>query len=188
VPADEALELAETPPLDWTVLADTVSRAGCARQYEASPAECEAVARFLGITAVNRLALTCRLSRRDSDRILMRGTLKAEAVQACVVTCDPVVTDIDDEVEVEFWPEADSASEGAEPEIDVSIEDAEPPSVIQNGRVELGALTVELLGIRLDPYPRAPGAEFDASAGMTHSRTGASGPFAALASLKKSPD
>ncbi len=187
MPADDALETLEAPPLDWTVLADTVSRAGCARQFEAAPDECAAVARFLGITAVNRLALTCRLSRRDGDRILVRGTLKAEAVQACIITCDPIVTEIDEEVEVEFWPEADLAGEGGEPEIDVNIDEAEPPSAIQNGRVELGALTVELLGIRLDPYPRAPGAEFDASTGLTHSRTGASGPFAALAALKKSP-
>jgi hypothetical protein len=67
-----------------------VSRAGSARQFEASLDECAAVARFLGIVAVNRLALTCRLSRRDGDRILVRGTLKAEAVQACIITCDPV--------------------------------------------------------------------------------------------------
>jgi hypothetical protein len=188
VPADDALDPQEALPLDWTVLADTVSRAGLSRQYKASPAECEAVARFLGIMAVKRLALTCRLSRRDSGRILMRGTIQAEAVQACVITCEPVVTEISDEAEVEFWPEEDFTPEEGEPDISLSAEDAEPPSPILNGRVELGALTVELLGIRLDPYPRAPGAEFHTPASEGSSRSGATGPFAALAALKKSPD
>jgi hypothetical protein len=166
------------------VLADNVSRAGVSREYKATAADCTAVAEYLGIQAVNRLSLTCRLSRRDSGRIRVRGTLEAEAVQACVVTCEPVTETVREDVEADFAAEPDE--ESGETDLHVCMDDTGPPELMTSGRVELGALAVELLSLSLDPYPRAPGAEFRAPA--DDKDAAAASPFAALSALKRSAD
>jgi hypothetical protein len=48
------------------------------------------------------------------------------------------------------------------------------------GRIDLGALATEFLMLAIDPYPRKPGATFEAPAADPGGH-----PFAALAALKK---
>ena len=35
----------------------------------------------------------------------------------------------------------------------------DPPEQIENGEIDLGETIVQYLGVAIDPYPRAPGAE-----------------------------
>ena len=62
-----------------------------------------------------------------------------------------------------------------------ALETDDPPEAIRDGVIDLGAVATEFLLLGLDPYPRKPGAVFDAPpAGDPKSH-----PFAALAALKK---
>ena len=45
-----------------------------------------------------------------------------------------------------------------------TLDGADPPDEIGNGRIDLGALTAEFLALGLDPYPRKPGVSFGESA------------------------
>ena len=44
-------------------------------------------------------------------------------------------------------------------EIIITLDD-ESPDLIENGQIDLGQYAVEQLALRLDPFPRKPGAEF----------------------------
>ena len=51
---------------------------------------------------------------------------------------------------------------------DVAADD--PPEVLHDGAVDLGAVATEFLLLGIDPYPRKPGAVFDAPAGRRSGR------------------
>jgi hypothetical protein len=77
-----------------------------------------------------------------------------------------------------FLPEVAPATDA----VDLQVFDTdEPPEAIRDGVIDLGAVATEFLLLGLDPYPRKPGAVFEAPpAGDPVSH-----PFAALAALKK---
>ena len=62
-----------------------------------------------------------------------------------------------------------------------ALEAEDPPEALRDGVIDLGAVATEFLLLGIDPYPRKPGAVFDAPPAGDP----ASHPFAALAALKK---
>jgi hypothetical protein len=60
------------------------------------------------------------------------------------------------------------------------VDTVEPPEPLQDGAIDLGAVATEFLILAVDPYPRRPGAVFDAPPAGDP----AAHPFAALAALK----
>lgn len=114
---------------------------------------------------------------RQGARVHVTGQVKAKVGQTCVVTLEPVETDVDEHVDLSFAPTA-TAIPGRE--IEVKLEQ-EPPEPLTGGTVDLGALATEFLVLGIDPYPRKPGAEFGSL------KVGDDGPrhFAALEALKK---
>jgi hypothetical protein len=98
-----------------------------------------------------------------------------------VVTLDSVVNDINEAIDLTFAPPHKPVSEAAEVDIDAaqSSEDVEP--LIGNA-VDLGVLATEFFVLGIDPYPRKPGAAFEAPGGAADP---ASHPFAGLAALHK---
>jgi uncharacterized metal-binding protein YceD (DUF177 family) len=138
----------------------------------------DAVAAAAGVAAMPNLQASFDLVRIGADGVRLAGRVQATVVQNCVVTLDPLENRIDEAVELVFLPEpagpADAA--GLQP-----IEGEEPPEVLVNGTVDLGAIAVEFVLLGIDPYPRKPGAVFEAAPAGDPS----SHPFAALAALKK---
>ena len=65
--------------------------------------------------------------------------------------------------------------------IDAASADEEPEPLIGNA-VDLGLLATEYFILGIDPYPRKPGAAFDAPKAAADA---AGNPFAALAALQK---
>jgi uncharacterized metal-binding protein YceD (DUF177 family) len=74
-------------------------------------------------------------------------------VQACVVTLEPVQSDI----ETQFARLYSSQVRDEPSQIDRDLERDEP-DLIENGQIDLGELVAEELALALDPYPHAPGA------------------------------
>ena len=52
------------------------------------------------------------------------------------------------------------ARDDAEIDIEVLLNEEEPPEPIVDGTIDLGGVTLEFLALALDPYPRKPGVEF----------------------------
>jgi hypothetical protein len=107
-------------------------------------------------------------------------------VQPSVVTFEPVTQDIDEVIDRVFLPEPQAQKPTPGSEVFVDIDDDDFPDHIDGPEVDLSALLTETLALGIDPYPRQPGESLD-SLGLN---LGAeeTGPFAALAKLKKSTD
>jgi hypothetical protein len=142
------LAVADIPArgLDITVEADAQERASIAAAFELS-----AVLSLVGRYHVGA-------SKKGAHAA---GKIEARIRQVCVVSLEPFEASIEEPVDLAFAPEPPRhdarAPRGGE--ITVSLEDEDPPEPIINGKIDLGAVTLEFLALGLDPYPRKPGVE-----------------------------
>jgi hypothetical protein len=138
----------------------------------------DAIAKATGLAALPRLEAGFDLTRQGSDGLRAVGRVSATVVQNCVVTLEPIESEIDEAVDLVFLPDVAPQTDAVDLQ---ALEAGEPPEAIRDGVIDLGAVATEFLLLGLDPYPRKPGAVFEAPpAGDPTSH-----PFAALAALKK---
>ena len=140
-----------------------------------------ALARELGIRGLRSLRLRGRAEPSGRDDWRLVAHLGATVVQECVVTLDPVVTRIEEEVERLYVADLPAPPE---PEAEMPDDAVEPlPAAI-----DLMAVAREALALALPAYPRAPGAELEqarfAADGVEPMSDEAARPFAGLAALR----
>ena len=154
----------------------------------ANPEERANLARRFGLAQLGSLVATVSLARNVTGDISLSGRFKAEVVQACVVTLEPVPATIEARFARFYSPSAPSGVETLD-EVFLDPEaDDEPPEPLDGGFVDVGEVVAEALGLEIDPFPRAPGAVFAAAApepSETAKNPEKSGPFAVLAKLKQ---
>ncbi len=63
------------------------------------------LAKLWEVLSVEKLAADLKISRWKRDGIRVKGNVRAKIVQACVVTLDPVESEIDENFEHIFIPE-----------------------------------------------------------------------------------
>jgi uncharacterized metal-binding protein YceD (DUF177 family) len=142
-----------------------------------------ALAAELGLLDLPMLRFAGTLAPEGRQDVTLSGRLEARAVQACVVTLDPVPSAVSEDVVIRYLAEAPSSvAEEMEMPEDTGVEDL--PEVI-----DVAAVAAEALILALPLYPRAPGAELGAveaappgAAPLAEDRPN---PFAALAALKE---
>ncbi len=137
-----------------------------------------AIAKFVDLPQVPRLEAEFELTRYARNGMRVVGRVSATVEQTCVITLEPMLSEVEELVDLVFMPASEIASR-VDPEDD-ALED--PPELLQDGTVDLGAVVTEFLVLGIDPYPRKPGAVFEAP---QDGGTGTDHPFAKLAALKK---
>jgi uncharacterized metal-binding protein YceD (DUF177 family) len=138
-----------------------------------------AIAKVAGLCDLPRLEANFDVSRQGRGGLRVAGRIAATVTQTCVVTLDPVANEVAEDVDLLFVPQASVAEAGgAATKRNEREYEMEP---LTGGVVDLGALATELLILGLDPYPRMPGAVFQAPEETAASE----GPFSALAALQK---
>lgn len=167
----------------------------------AEPDELEGLAAADGLPAIQKLEAEFKIARQGKE-IRVTGEVRARVTQECVVTLEPFESEIIEPVDVRFAfapaplpPEprggermsrrraAAQAERRVSPAPDFPAHDEDdPPDPIVDGRIDLGALAAEFMALGLDPYPRKPGARFEALQGDEEPPES---PFARLARLKK---
>lgn len=166
-------------PWHAAVLVVEIPEQGLHRELEAGAAERAAIASLAGLRDLPQLAASFDLTPAGGGRIRVHGRISAQAEQTCVVTLEPLTSEIDADVDVMFSPDAAQAAGRPEEDDDAPVDD--PPEPIVGGQIDLGALAAEFLILALDPYPRKPGAVFEP---VVQPVDPADHPFAALAALK----
>ena len=176
---------------------------------EADPEERAALAALDAIPAIHALKATFKVARHGKFLRVM-GEVRARVAQTCVVTLEDFDSEIVEPMDVRFAeppprmvepkrePEgrasrrraetlraeasrAEAARKAAPAPAALEEEgDEDPPDLIVDGRIDLGALAAEFLALWLDPYPRKPGAAFEPG----EEEAGRDSPFAALARLR----
>lgn len=159
-----------------------IGSSGLVRQEVASDRERAAIAEALGLLELRRLEAEMEIERKG-EVVAIEGRIRAESVQACVATLVPVVQRIDEKFSRRVRRAAPAAQHGKPTEVVVSPDESgdDPPDLIVGDRIDLGAILVEELALLIDPYPRAPGAEF--AGPRDEDDTAEDSPFAVLKTL-----
>lgn len=169
--------------LRWTHAVASIPDKGLAQDRAATEAECAAVGAALGILACRSLRARYRIAPRGTGVYRLSGRVVADVEQACVVTLEPVAERIEAELSVLLRPAArrqDDALDITDPFDEDEVEE------IESGTIDVGRIVYEEIASRLDPYPRAPGADFDwKDEAASENDEEKENPFAKLAALRK---
>jgi uncharacterized protein DUF177 involved in 23S rRNA accumulation len=144
------------------------------------------VARVAGLRDLPRLEASFEVRRERRHGLHVVGQVSATVGQTCVVTLEPLVNEVQENVDLLFMPRPASVPHVEDDDpggTGQAIADETEPLI--GGRIDLGALATEFLILGLDPYPRKPGAVFQPPPDFA--REG-DGPFVALGDLKKGQD
>jgi uncharacterized metal-binding protein YceD (DUF177 family) len=162
---------------------DAVPPEGVTVRLQASSEECRALAARFGLVELTGLSGEIRVEPVGSNpTFLVTGRLAADAVQACVVTLEPVPAKVEAEFDRLFSRDLPAESDG---EVEIDAE-AETPEPLVEGRLDLGEILAQELSLALDPYPRAPDADRHlAKFGGEPSGGGTRSPFGVLAGLRR---
>ncbi|AWM07922.1 YceD family protein [Bradyrhizobium symbiodeficiens] len=156
----------EPDPWRVPVLVAQIPDTGLHRKLEASAAERQAMAETGGLREVLSAQADFDVVPRSGGRVQVTGSVRARIGQTCVVTLDPIESEVDEEVDLTFAPEAEArrlADLIAERRDDEDpSEVADPPEPIVNGIIDLGRLATDALFLAIDPYPRKEGVVFEA--------------------------
>jgi uncharacterized metal-binding protein YceD (DUF177 family) len=154
-------------------------------QHLAADAQARAaIARLAGLPEISRLEADVEAIPHGKDGIRVTGRVSATVTQTCVVTLEPMQSEIDEAIDVLYLR---NLQQGSGPDRGHSEEELgkigdERIEPLLGDAIDLGAVATEFLILGIDPYPRRADAEFAPPAPEQPS----DGPFAALAALKKS--
>ncbi|MGL4974400.1 MAG: YceD family protein [Bosea sp. (in: a-proteobacteria)] len=178
----------KTPPLPLSrpVGIETIRPSGLSVKVDGTAEECAAIARSFRLPSVEQLHAEFRLERKG-DRVTVTGNVAANLHQTCIVSLEAFPVTFKEDVTLTFLPEEDvnaliakmEAEEGDDEALESRDPDRIPDPIIDN-TIDLGAVACEFLSLGLDPYPRKPGAVFEAES----AKVGSISPFSALEKLK----
>ena len=159
----------------WSVVValDDIPETGLHTEMEAPEPVRADLAKLAGLRELPRLSAVFDLTPRRGG-VHVTGQVNAHLGQTCVVTLEPIESDLTESIDLVFAPAAQAQDK------DLKWDD-EPPEMLADGKIDLGAIATEFLLLGIDPYPRKVGAEF---APVKADYAGAR-PFAALEALKK---
>jgi hypothetical protein len=138
-----------------------------------------ALAAEIGVEEVISLEASL-LIRRWLDGMELTGELRAVVTRICGISLDAFDETIDEPLLLRFVPAGSPHAAAAQArEIIVDPGEPDPPEPVAGDGVDLAAVLTEQLALALDPFPRKPGARFEAPGTEKEFS-----PFAALARLK----
>ena len=94
------------------------------------------------------------------DGAELRARWSADVQQTCSVSAEPFDSTLSGDFSVRAVPAGSRAAPSPDAEISVDPDAEDPPDVLEGEALDVGAYLVEALALELDPFPRAPGAEF----------------------------
>jgi uncharacterized metal-binding protein YceD (DUF177 family) len=172
----------------WRVFVpvERIPDTGLHREIEADEATRAAMAGIAGLREIAYVRAAFDLKPRSGGQVHVTGRVEARVGQNCVVTLEPLESDIDEEVDLTFAPVAQipeiAKAEDDDGDSAADMTDALEP--IENGVIDLGRLASDMLYLAIDPYPRKEGAVFEPQVAASDPEDH---PFAALKSLRVTP-
>ncbi len=165
-----------------TVAIEDVPEGGLHVDIEADPHTRSALARAAGLRELKRLHASFDVERQGPRALHISGEVSATVGQNCVVTLEPVESELNETVDLVFAPGTQAREAMSGRSATVGFEEAEPPEPMIGWTVDLGAVATEFFLLGIEPYPRKEGAVFEQPVAPEDA---AARPFAALEALKK---
>ena len=150
-------------------------------RLSADERERRALADVWNIEGVNSLTAELQIARWKRDGVRIKGQVSGEIVQACIVTLEPVVSTIEQEIDQIFVPEGSKLARIVADGVGEMVLDPDGPDLPETfvgDTIDAGALGI-------DPYPKKPGAEFAAHIESADEEDRKPSPFAVLKDWKK---
>jgi uncharacterized metal-binding protein YceD (DUF177 family) len=171
--------MADAPEFSRPFPIDHVGPAWQSQHIAASPAERAALAARFELLDLPSLTAEVKLRRVRAGRYIEASLhIKAEVVQSCVLSLEPVAAALDESAIELYGPIGGGAAAAEE-----VLVDPDSPEPIEGPSLDLGEIVAQHLALSLDPYPRAPGALGPApEPGGPEERPS---PFQGLAALKR---
>lgn len=144
----------------------------------ANEAECANLAKRFAIPAVKRLEASFELVA-DGAVVHAKGTIRADIVQSCAVSGDHLAVTLSEPVTLRFVP---PRAYNPDAEIELAAEDLDEVEYEGTG-FDLGEAVAQSLALAIDPFLEGPNAARVRAEVLEAQEP--SGPFAALAKLKK---
>lgn len=178
----------ETIPFSYAVKVGHVSANPIEVKITADAAECRALAEQWDLLGVKAFSAEMQIQRWKKDGVRLKGRVRAAIVQACVVTLEPVETELDEPIDAVFVPEGSKLArapvvEGGEMLLDPDGPDS--PEIFHGDTIDAGMVAAEYAAMAIDPYPRKEGVVFSAHVESTEADDRKPSPFAALKDWKK---
>jgi uncharacterized metal-binding protein YceD (DUF177 family) len=148
------------------------------RRLVADEAARGAIAEALDLVSLDRLEADLT-ARGWFDGVAIEGRWSAEIVQICGVELEPFSTALEGEFSLRAVPAGSAHAPDPDAEIVVDPDADDPPDVLEGDVIDLGGYVFEHLALEIDPFPRRPGAVFEAP-----EPTRESSPFDVLKTLK----
>jgi uncharacterized metal-binding protein YceD (DUF177 family) len=171
-------------PLSHLYNLGRLGKAGDTVKFAADADQRAAIAAWSGVLSLEAFAVTVEVKKLGPTGFRLDYRLAVQVTQACVVTLEPVPEPLarDFSRELHFVgntrrPDSESGSDAV---LDPGTE--EGPEEIESLHYDLAGPALEEYSLALNPYPRAPGAEFSPGSEPPEARDN---PFAVLEALKK---
>ena len=140
------------------------------------------IAKIVGLRDLPRLMASFDITHEGTAALRIAGEVSATVGQNCVVTLEPIESEISEGIDLLFASHAKGSIADSEGKITLDFNDPDSTEPIREGVIDLGAVATEFLLLGIDPYPRKEGAVFDAPKAPEDP---SKNPFAALEALKK---
>ncbi len=161
-------------PVTVTLKANDAERAGLARIWE--------------VDSVESLEADLHIARWKKDGVRIKGEVRADITQSCVVTLEPVKSHIRESIEQVFVPEGSKLARhmlNEDGEMILDPEGADLPETFSGDSIDAGVLVCEFVALAIDPYPRKQGVVFEPRVEADGSDDKEPSPFAVLKDWKK---
>jgi uncharacterized metal-binding protein YceD (DUF177 family) len=139
---------------------DRMGAGGAALDIVASDSERSALAKRFGFLGLPAFSARVTVDRGPGGQVVVEGRLRGRIVQACVLTLDPVVQELDDTFRIVFKKDHldDRDPESGEAVLNAQ---ADAPEPLSGNLLDVGEIVAEQLSLAADPYPRRAGAKLE---------------------------
>ena len=180
-------DMRDKPPFSYEVKVGHVSHNPVEVHVEADARERAALAALWEVVSLDSLSADLKIRRWKKDGVKVFGEVRGRVTQSCVVTLEPIESEIHEEIDQIFVPEGSAlarvpANDHGEMIIDPDGPDL--PETFAGDTIDIGAIVAEFAAMGLDPYPRKPDAEFAPHLENSGETERKPSPFAVLQGLK----
>jgi hypothetical protein len=176
------------PPFSYLVKVGHISANPVQVRISADADERKGLAELWDVLSVESLTAEIQVSRWKRDGVRLKGVVRANLTQACIVTLEPVTSQIEEMIDQVFLPETSKlAKKMLDPTVEFVLDPSAPdiPETFPGDAVDAGAIVAEFAALAIEPYPRAPGAVFEDHIESTEETDVKPSPFALLKDWKK---
>ena len=121
------------------------------KKYSASKKECLALAKRFNLASLEFIVGELKIQKSENDRIYLDGKILAKYTQICVITLEPVQTNLNNPIKGFFIEDSGFFSETLE----FDLLEEQFIELIENNTIDFGELLAQLLAISINPYPKA---------------------------------